>query len=249
MQYALVNNQKVEAKPGLYGYCECCGTSVLSACGKRNIWHWRHIKQNDCDPWWEAETDWHRGWKSHFPVDQREVIHLDSITLERHIADVKTSKGTVIEFQNSAISISEAQSREQFYKKMVWVVNAREFKDNIIFGHKFPDPKLEFPKNYRFIGREHMVVYDRLDTFDESFIQILNSINGVPVKELVEKNYTRHHVFEWKHPRKLWLETTVPTFLDFNDGILWRIFRKPDLSKNPICAAYSRGEFIEHYNS
>ena len=249
MQYALVNSQKVEAKPGLIGLCECCGTSVHTACGQRNVWHWRHVTKSDCDVWWEPETEWHREWKSNFDASNREVIHYDSLSTEKHIADVKTNKGIVLEFQNSGISIKEIKSREQFYKKMVWIVNALKFKSNILFGHKFPDPKLEFPKKYKFIGREHIVLFDRTETFDDWFVEILHTIDGVPVKDLVEKYYTRHHVFEWKHARKAWQETAVPTFLDFNEGVLWRIFRLPDLSRNPICAAYSKREFIEHFQS
>ena len=75
-----------------------------------------------CDPWWENEKPWHREWKEQFPKEWQEVIHTDE-NGERHIADVKTDHGYVIEFQHSPIKLEERQSREAFYKKMVWVID------------------------------------------------------------------------------------------------------------------------------
>jgi len=42
---------------------------------------------------------------------------------EKHIADVKTDQGWVIEFQHSCIKPEERRSREAFYGNMVWVVD------------------------------------------------------------------------------------------------------------------------------
>ena len=40
-----------------------------------------------------------------------------------HIADVKTDRGIVIEFQHSFLHRNERESREKFYQNMVWVVD------------------------------------------------------------------------------------------------------------------------------
>ena len=80
-----------------------------------------------CDPWWENETAWHRAWKDHFPVDWQEVVH-HSKTGERHIADVKTGDGWVIEFQHSHIKPEERRSREAFYERLIWVVDGTRRK-------------------------------------------------------------------------------------------------------------------------
>ena len=40
-----------------------------------------------------------------------------------HIADVKTPDGLVVEMQNSPIRPEEMRSREDFYDKIVWIVN------------------------------------------------------------------------------------------------------------------------------
>src|SRR5262245_28172785 len=76
-----------------------------------------------CDHWWEPETKWHRDWKNHFPKDRQEVIHTAG-NGERHIADVKTESGVVLEFQGSHLRRDERESRESFYQNMVWVVDA-----------------------------------------------------------------------------------------------------------------------------
>jgi hypothetical protein len=96
---------------------------MIAKCGQHKLWHWAHKSRIHCDPWWEPESDWHRVWKNHFPKEWHEVILFDSITNEKHIADVKTDKGLVIEFQHSAITPVEMKAREQFYGNMVWVVD------------------------------------------------------------------------------------------------------------------------------
>lgn len=123
MKYAIVNGSKTEAQPKLKGTCNFCGSEMIARCGRHKIWHWAHKSKVDCDPWWESEGEWHRNWKNHFPVEWQEVIHIDQITGEKHIADVKNPFGLVIEFQNSNIKPEEMESRENFYKEMIWVVN------------------------------------------------------------------------------------------------------------------------------
>jgi hypothetical protein len=76
------------------------------------------LRRSRLDPWWEPEAEWHWAWKNEFPVDWQEVIHLAS-NGEKHVADVKTQVGTVIEFQHSFLKPEERISREVFYRKMV----------------------------------------------------------------------------------------------------------------------------------
>ena len=96
---------------------------MIAKCGQYVVWHWAHRKREDCDPWWESETKWHRSWKDRFPLDWQEIVHTDPITGEKHIADVKTPHGLVIEVQNSPLHPEEMRSRERFYKEIVWIVN------------------------------------------------------------------------------------------------------------------------------
>lgn len=52
----------------------------------------------------------------------------DEQTGEKHIADVRTSHGLVIEFQHSRIDPQERTSRERFYGNMIWVVDGTRLK-------------------------------------------------------------------------------------------------------------------------
>lgn len=122
MKFSLVNGQRQEPQKGLKGVCPYCEQETLAKCGKIKVWHWAHKGKVACDVWWENETEWHRSWKNQFPKDWQESIHY-SEDGEKHIADVKTDHGWSIEFQHSRICLQERESRELFYKRMVWVVN------------------------------------------------------------------------------------------------------------------------------
>jgi competence protein CoiA len=130
MLLALVNGRRSTPAPRLRGLCPVCGTATVAKCGSRKSWHWAHLRPVKCDPWWENETDWHRAWKAHFPEDWQEVLHVDQASGERHIADVKTALGLVIEFQHSQMSLEELRAREAFYGHMIWIVDGTPFASN-----------------------------------------------------------------------------------------------------------------------
>jgi competence protein CoiA len=122
MKFALINGERHEASPGLNGVCIGCGSPTLAKCGEIRVNHWAHQGQRRCDPWWESETEWHRAWKNQFPSEWQEVIH-HAGNGEKHIADVKTEAGWTLEFQHSSISPDERKARDDFYKKLFWVVD------------------------------------------------------------------------------------------------------------------------------
>lgn len=106
---------------------------LVAKCGSKRVWHWAHKGRVSCDPWWENETEWHRAWKSQFPAEWQEVVHQASDG-ERHIADVTTWDGWTLEFQHSAISAEERQSRESYYEALIWVVDGLRRKRD---AHQF----------------------------------------------------------------------------------------------------------------
>ena len=122
MKYALTNGQRGEAKPDLSGECPYCNGRMVAKCGEVKIWHWSHIGRRICDSWWENETEWHRNWKGVFPGDWQERVHIAN-NGEKHIADVKTDKGWVLEFQYSFLNPEERRARSTFYQNLVWVIN------------------------------------------------------------------------------------------------------------------------------
>ncbi len=127
MKFALVDGERSEATKGAKGQCPRCGSIVIARCGDINIHHWSHKGRRNCDPWWENETEWHRNWKNQFPVEWQEVLHR-SKDGEKHFADVKTANEWVIEFQHSLIDPEERRARNDFYQKLVWVVDGMRRK-------------------------------------------------------------------------------------------------------------------------
>lgn len=132
MQHAIdIKGEKIKPSySGQTAFCDFCKEKVIGKCGKIYIWHWQHVHNANCDLWKEGETDWHRAWKNKFPFEWQEKIIVKNG--EKHIADIFTTNGIVIEFQNSMISSSTIAERERFYQKMIWVINAQTFKNNLV---------------------------------------------------------------------------------------------------------------------
>ena len=128
MRFALIDNKKVEAAPGLKALCPGCNQPVIPKCGTKKVHHWAHCSNVMCDNWWEPETAWHRSWKNIFPFEYQEIFLTDERTGEKHIADVCNKHGMVIEFQHSHITPQERNSREIFYKNMIWVIDGTRLK-------------------------------------------------------------------------------------------------------------------------
>ncbi|MBW0369543.1 competence protein CoiA [Ensifer adhaerens] len=140
LKYALVNGLRQVAQPTLHGICPNCYKDVVAKCGQQRVWHWSHVGKLECDRWWENETEWHLKWKAVFPPEWQEVVH-STPSGERHIADVKTDKGLVVEFQHSPISLVERTSREQFYRLMIWLVDGTRYtRDPAAFRALLRDP-------------------------------------------------------------------------------------------------------------
>jgi competence CoiA-like predicted nuclease len=125
MIWAIQNNQRITANPNQKAICPVCNAEVISKCGSIKVWHWSHLSAEDCDSWSEGETEWHLKWKNEFPKEWQEVV------VGKHRADVKTSKGLVIEFQNSSISNYNIQERENYYAEMIWLLNGETIGNNL----------------------------------------------------------------------------------------------------------------------
>lgn len=128
MRFALIDNERAEAKPGLIGLCPGCLEPVVAKCGTQRIHHWAHRSKEACNTWREPETEWHRKWKNYFPDAWQEVFLPDERTGEKHVADVRTRHGLVIEFQHSHIHPIERKAREGFHQNMIWVVDCARLK-------------------------------------------------------------------------------------------------------------------------
>ncbi len=199
MKYALVNNTKTEATKGVKGFCPICGSELVAKLGEIKIHHWAHKGNRECDHWWENETEWHRLWKSNFPIEWQEVVHSDDNN-EKHIADIKTNDGLAIEFQHSPIKPEERRSRNNFYKKIIWVVDGlrREAdkskfhkvleEGTTIFSDSFNFHFTEFPEESRiireWINSKVPVFFD----FNEDSLWFLFPLNTSDVAYFVQVN-------------------------------------------------------------
>nr|WP_276904075.1 competence protein CoiA family protein [Pedobacter kyonggii] len=128
MRFALINNERVEARFGLKGICSVCHEEVFAKCGNIRVHHWSHRTERKCDDRWESQSEWHRAWKNNYPLEWQERHHVDEETKELHIADILTGHNLVIEFQHSHINPRERESREDFYTNLVWIVNGHRLK-------------------------------------------------------------------------------------------------------------------------
>lgn len=139
MKFAAFDGQRIEAAPGLSGLCPLCGAIVIAKCGALRVWHWAHKGRLHCDPWYEREGPWHIAWKALFPIEWQEIAG-QAANGEKHIADVRTPQGRVIEFQHSHIAMEERLAREAFYGQMIWVVDglARKRDHKTFFKTLFP---------------------------------------------------------------------------------------------------------------
>jgi competence CoiA-like predicted nuclease len=117
MLWAIKDNERIEAKPKEKAICPLCREEVISKCGTIKIWHWSHKANFECDSFGEPESEWHKSWKDNFFKEQQEFI------IGKHRADIRTKDRWIIELQNSNISPEEIIERENYYKRMFWLLN------------------------------------------------------------------------------------------------------------------------------
>ena len=121
------------ARDGLL-QCRACEGGLVAKRGEQRAHHFAHASGRSCDPWRKTSKmgEWHKWWQGFAEPKWREVVVcrrepewlLKNGEAPRHIADVKNpDSGNVIEVQHSHLSIEEAVEREEFYAKMIWVVD------------------------------------------------------------------------------------------------------------------------------
>lgn len=131
MIWARRNSERVKAlKTGEKASCPLCSKQVIPKCGEIKIWHWAHKIDFECDSFGEPESEWHLNWKNKFLKEQQEVA------IKNHIADIKNKNGLIIELQNSPISPYNIREREEFYGKMIWLLNGKTLAKNLELRQK-----------------------------------------------------------------------------------------------------------------
>lgn len=223
-----------QAAPGVQAVCPSCQQTLVPKCGQIVAWHWSH-KQKDCDLWSEPESEWHLNWKQSFPAEWQEVV------IGAHRADVKTPS-TVIEFQRSAISANELREREEFYGKMVWVIDASGFNLEAAwhwhykkFDYCNPPPP---PGNLFDLleGGPGDAAYAYKDWLKR---------RGIFARNAQEQN----PCFRWLWPRKTWLYAQKPLYLDLGGPDLLRVKKFYSDGKYFSCQSISKERWLHKISS
>lgn len=256
MEIALVNGERNEPFAGGRGICPQCGSPMIAKCGPRVLHHWAHFGRRNCDPWWETETAWHRGWKALFPEECREVSHVAEDG-EIHRADIKTPTGIVVEIQNSPMSDAERISREQFYGNLVWVLNGKRFQDNFDIYHMLPHPDSEVAQDLIWSkAKRHMHganggIFVRLSEAREEYPEATKAtyrfggwLHFLPdIEHDVAQAYRGHHQYDWVRPRRTWLDAVCPVYIDF--GMEWLIrLERYDETELPCVRFVAKSKFV-----
>jgi len=245
MGVALVSGERAAPAPGLKGECPLCGKPAQAKCGPIIRWHWAHSGRRHCDPWMENEGPWHRAWKALFPFEWQEVVAYDHAG-EKHIADVKRPDGTVIELQNSPMSIEEMNSREAFYgERMIWIVNGEKFKNHIRISDSLPDPhhermrdfKLGMPTYTKWSKHVRQPCHDgsafgyflKSDIAADPSRDAMHELHhGKAFESVVANSYRGQHAWSWKNPREGWLLSRRTVVFDLGQGEMWALAKYGD---------------------
>ncbi|MGG9960204.1 competence protein CoiA [Ferruginibacter sp. SUN106] len=222
MLYAIVEGVKESASPTSKGQCPFCESEMVPKCGDFKSWHWAHKRVVSCDAWYKPETEWHRRWKNVFGIKNCEVILIRAG--QKHIADIQTIHGRIIELQNSPINLETIESREKFYgSNMIWIINGIHFIENFI---TYPTQGTEF------------------DTYTPEFEKFAKMHGFTPkYRMLGEENRER---FKWKRPKQVWGHAKAQVYIDFGNEFLFFIIQGLGTS-NGTGANISKKQFIiEH---
>ena len=117
-----------EYELGMKCFCPECNEPLKYKHGPIYRPYFAHYTGADClyDIDGDNKSPWHIHMQELFPKEQREYRFVDSMTGERHYADVFVKeKNTVIEFQKSPIEEMEFCARTEFHlrekRRIIWV--------------------------------------------------------------------------------------------------------------------------------
>jgi hypothetical protein len=193
-----------------------------------------------------GETPWHRDWKNAFPKTFRERTFLDPILGQQHRADVHTSCGTTIEFQNSPITVRELKSREAFYPKLVWVINGKKFKGFKVLK-ALPDVNDPLIADYEFSHTANLTMVSKTDILAK-IVKPRKLTFHHPALRSVPLT-THSYSFCWRHPHRVWYEAKCPLIFDLGGYFLYQLKQRPQLSGDyAYLEMIPRKTFIEQYS-
>ena len=129
----------------------------------------------------------------------------------------------------------ERIAREDFYRNLLWIVDGRSFRNRFRVLHPLPDPNAPIAEDIVWFPphpewrHDGIGFFYRLSEVRASYPEMTiakSTIRSfrrmVEIHELTENirddirdAYVGHHQYFWVRPRKTWLESPCPVFLDF----------------------------------
>lgn len=187
-----------------------------------------------------GETVWHSNWKKAFPESFREKTFLNRELGYYHRADVFTSCGTAIEFQNSPICLEELQSREAFYPNLLWVVNGTKFKGFKVLKH-LPDVDDSRLSDFEFSHSSNLTMVRKNETKVMTFHH--PELRAIPLT-------SHYYSFRWSNPHRVWYAAKCPIIIDLGGYFLYQLKQREQLNGNyPYLHMIPRKDFIAKYVS
>jgi len=139
-------------------YCPICGTSLIQKRGEVRHPHFAHKTGRVCSETWKVDmSEWHFDWQMRFPKSTQEIVIEHNG--QKHRADVLIGN-TIIEFQNSPISMKDFDERNLFYTsagyQVAWLFN---LMDKVESGRIVPYCESE----EKYIWKWHSTTFDSFD--------------------------------------------------------------------------------------
>lgn len=94
-------------------FCPCCNGLMTQKKGTQMIWHYAHKSLNNCIDYYDNKGEWHRKMQDMFPEKNREIV--ENFGMYKHIYDILTDNGVIIEFQHSPLSLDDFKKRTKDY--------------------------------------------------------------------------------------------------------------------------------------
>ncbi|WP_223825375.1 competence protein CoiA family protein [Halopseudomonas salina] len=162
-----------------------------------------------------------------------EVVLFDEATGEKHIADLKTDRGMVIEIQHSAMPVEELKAREAFYKHMIWIVDGRPFRTQFeLRPEPLPHPDSQLLDDVVFFEGLGTVFWRRSENEANPAMVLMHKAEEIGSQ--IQEHYQGHHFFKWKRPREVWLQATAPVLIDFGGHEVYRICEYQNPSRHCV---------------
>jgi hypothetical protein len=131
---------------------------------------------------------------------------------------------------------AERQSRENFYKNIAWIIDGSEFKNNFDIYHRLPNPHSEIAQDIVWVkakrnlnGANYGLFFRLSEARAENPGIVKSKVRSgtiYDIRELqasLDESYNGYHQFDWVRPRKTWLDSRHPVYIDFGGENLVRL--------------------------